>query len=72
MIVVDRSVDANLVAALIDLEDDRNDPVTRKTIRACIQRLIEVRDILEAKHRVDEKARYLMVDTRGSSDRDLD
>jgi hypothetical protein len=72
VIVVDRSVDANLNAALLDLEDGTNDEVTRRTIRACLQRLFEVRDILEAKHRVNEKASYLMVDSPGSRDRDFD
>jgi hypothetical protein len=72
VIVVDRSVDANLQAALIDLEDDSNDHVTRQTIRACVERLIAVREILGARHRVNEKARYLMVDTPGSRNKDLD
>jgi hypothetical protein len=72
VILVDRSVDNNLHAALIDLEDGTNDEVTRRTIRACVQRLFEVREILEARHRVNEKARYLMVDTPGSRNKDLD
>lgn len=72
VIVVDRSVDSNLQAALLDLADGNNDEVTRRTIKACVQRLIEVREILEAKHRVNEKARYLMIDTPGSQNKDLD
>jgi len=72
VIVVDRSVDANLNAALLDLEDGTNDETTRLTIRACVQRLFEVRDILEARYRVNERARYLMVDTPGSRNKDHD
>ena len=72
VILVDRSVDNNLHAALIDLEDGTNDEATRRTIRACVQRLFEVRDILEARHRVNETARYLLVDTPGSRSKDLD
>jgi hypothetical protein len=72
VIVVDRSVDANLQAALLDLEDGTNDETTRRTIRACVQRLFEVRDILEARHGVNENARYLMVDTPGSLNKDHD
>jgi hypothetical protein len=72
VIVVDRSVDANLNAALLDLEDDTNDETTRRTIRACLQRLTEVREILEARHRVNERARFLIVDTPGSRSKDFD
>lgn len=72
VIVVDRSVDANLNAALLDLEDGTNDEATRRTIRACLQRLIEVREILEARYRVNERARFLIVDTPGSRNKDLD
>ena len=72
VILVDRSVDNNLHAALIDLEDGTNDETTRRTIRACVQRLFEIREILEARHRVNERAHYLMVDTPGSRNKDLD
>lgn len=60
--VIDYSVDANLQAALIDLEDGTNDQVVRETIRKCIARIQEVRAVLEADHQINEKARYLMVD----------
>ncbi len=72
VIVVDRSIDSNLQAALLDLEDGTNDEVTRRTIRACVHKLFEVRDILEARYRINEKASYLMVDSPGSRDRDVD
>lgn len=60
--VIDYSVDSNLQAALLDLEDGTNDHVVRDTIRKCIARIQEVRAVLEADHRLIEKARYLMVD----------
>lgn len=61
-ILVDRSVDSNLWAALTDLDEGTNDKVTRDTIRACARRLDEVRALLNSNHPINEKARYLMVD----------
>lgn len=64
--VVDRSVDANLQAALLDLEDGTNDKVTRDTIKKCLDKLYEARDLLEAKYQITKKAHYLMVDAPGT------
>ena len=69
-IVVDRSVDANLQAALLDLEDGTNDQVTRDTIKKCLDKLYEAREVLESRHRINEKARYLMVDAPDSHGKD--
>lgn len=60
-IIIDRSIDGNLEAALIDLEDGRNDEVTRATIRSCVRKLIEARAVLEANHPISKKAHYLVV-----------
>lgn len=61
--VIDKSVDANLHAALLDLEDNTNDAVVRDTIRKCVLQLEKARAVLEAhNHQINKKARYLMVD----------
>ena len=70
-IVVDRSVDSNLWAALTDLEEGTNDKVTRDTIRACARQLDEVRALLNSNHEISEKARYLMVDVPNSKKPDI-
>jgi len=62
-VVVDRSIDANLQAALLDLEDGTNDKVTRETIKKCLDKLYEARALLEARYQITKKAHYLMVDT---------
>lgn len=62
-IQVDYSVDSNLDAALIDLEEEQNDEVTRNTIRKCAKCLYKVRQILEAQQQIDLEAKFLMVDT---------
>ena len=60
---VDRSVDSNLQAALIDLAEGNNDKVTRDTIEDCLNRLSKARGLLEAHSSIDRKARYVLVDT---------
>jgi hypothetical protein len=70
-IIVDRSVDSNLWAALTDLDEGTNDKVTRDTIRACARKLDEVRALLNSYHPINEKARYLMVDVPKSKVSDV-
>lgn len=65
--LVDRSVDANLQAALIDLEDGNNDKTTRETIRKCLDKLYEARELLHARYQITKKAHYLMVDAPDTS-----
>lgn len=59
---VDYSVDANLEAALNDLEEGYNDDASRKTIKGVSDRLFEVRQYLEVMNELDRKAQYLIVD----------
>ena len=59
---VDYSVDANLEAALNDLEEGFNDDASRKTIKGVSDRLFEVRQYLEVMNKLDSKAEYLIVD----------
>ena len=59
---VDYSVDSNLDAALMDLQDGQNDEVTQGTINEVIKRLIQVRKLLEAYAQIDKDAKYIIVD----------
>jgi hypothetical protein len=68
--IVDRSVDANLQAALLDLEDGTNDKVTRDTIKKCLDKLYEARELLEARYQITKKAHYLVVDAPDSQGKD--
>lgn len=61
--ITDYSVDANLYSALADLENGVNDLVVQETIRKCILKLYEARDILYADDRITSSANYLVVDT---------
>jgi len=59
---IDYSVDANLEAALNDLEEGFNDEASRKTIKGVADRLFEVRQYLEVMNELNKKAEYLLVD----------
>lgn len=59
---VDSSIDTNLDAALIDLQEGNNDSVVHKTITKMISRLIEVRKILDSYPEINEEAKYIIVD----------
>lgn len=61
--IVDYSVDDNLEAALLDLDQGSNDEVTRNTIKSVIIKLREARDLLQANYPLEKEARYLLVDT---------
>lgn len=60
--MVDYSIDNNLYAALIDLQEGHNDKACHNTINKCIEALNKVRTILEAHMFLDEEAKYIMVD----------
>ena len=59
---IDRSIDSNLGAALIDLQDGKNDQIVQKTLNGVLNRLIEVRKILQAYPELDIRAKYIIVD----------
>jgi hypothetical protein len=59
---IDYSVDSNLDAVLMYLEEGHNDPVSRKTISKVIERLNEARRLLEAYAQIDTDAKYIIVD----------
>lgn len=60
--LVDYSVDMNLDAALVDLEEGHNDEVCRKTIKKVANRLYEVRQLLNAHYIDGKKFNYVVVD----------
>jgi hypothetical protein len=59
---IDYSVDSNLDAVLMDLEEGHNDPVARKTISKVVGKLNEARRLLEAYAQLDKEAKYIIVD----------
>ena len=60
---VDYSVDSNLESALTDLREGVNDSTVQNTITKAIDALIEVRKILHAYPYLDERAKYIIIDT---------
>lgn len=66
--MVDYSIDSNLDAVLMDLQDGYNDRATQKTINTCVGRLNEVRRMLGAYPELDKEAKYIIVDDGSDSD----
>lgn len=69
---VDYSADSNLDAALIDLREGHNDEVVRNTITKVIDKLNQVRRLLEAYSEIDSEAKYLVVDSGDSNAEDIE
>jgi hypothetical protein len=59
---IDYSVDSNLDAVLMDLQDGNNDAVAQNTISKVIVRLNKARKLLEAYPEIHPEAKYIMVD----------
>lgn len=59
---VDYSVDSNLEAVLMDLQEGYNDESVQKTVNTVIKRLIEVRKLLEAYAKFNPESKYIIVD----------
>jgi len=62
---VDYSVDSNLDAVLMDLQEGNNDPACHKTLNTIVKRLNSIRILLEAYAQIDTEARYIIVDDMG-------
>lgn len=60
--MIDYSVDNNLYAVLVDLQEGHNDKAVQDTLNKCITALIKVRDILEAHMLLDKESKYITVD----------
>ena len=59
---IDYSVDSNIDAALMDLQDGNNDAVVHSTLNKAVARLNRVRKLLEAYAVLDKDAKYIIVD----------
>lgn len=59
---LDSSVDSNLYAAMIDMDDGKTDVITRDTIKKCHDKLYEVRKLLNKFHELDTNSKYVLVD----------
>lgn len=59
---IDYSVDSNIDAALMDLQDGHNDPTVHSTLNKAVTRINKVRKLLEAYAVLDKDARYIIVD----------
>lgn len=59
---IDSSVDSNLDAVLMDLQEGYNDETAQKTINSVINRLNKVRKKLEAYAELDKDAEYIIVE----------
>jgi len=59
--LTDSSVDMNLYSAIVDLEEGKNDEVTRDTLKSILLKLEEARQLLYANYKLKGKARYLVV-----------
>ena len=66
---IDYSVDSNIDAVLIDLQEGHNDEVVQKTLNSVVRKLTEARRLLEAYAEIDHNAKYIIVDT---GDRDVE
>lgn len=69
---VDYSVDSNLESALTDLKEGTNDQVVQNTIAKAIDALIEVRKILQAYPMLDERAKYVIIDTPDQNKKEIE
>lgn len=63
MVLIDRSVDSNLQSVLYDLEDGKLDDISIETIRDCILKLREARELLHASDKIPEGVSYVVVDS---------
>jgi hypothetical protein len=59
---IDYSVDMNLDAALVDLEEGNNDEISRKTIKSVSDRLFKLRQYLEVQREFDSEIKYVLVE----------
>lgn len=69
---IDYSIDSNLQSALVDLQDGTNDKVVQDTIAKAIDALIKVRNILEVYPEIDERAKYIIVDTPDQNKKEVE
>lgn len=61
--MVDYSIDNNIYSVIIDLQEGNNDDVCQKTLNNCLKTLDKVRKLLDAHMELDEKSKFIVVDT---------
>lgn len=69
---IDYSVDSNLQSVLNDLEEGTNDKIVQDTIKKAIDALIEVRKVLHAYPLLDDRAKYVIVDTPDQNKKEVE
>ena len=69
---IDYSVDSNLESALTDLREGLNDTTVQNTIVRAIEALIEVRKLLHAYPYLDERAKYVIIDTPDQNKKEVE
>ena len=65
--LTDHSIDLNLHAVLIDLEEGNNDETARNTIKQILVKLGEARELLMANYELSSKSHYLVVEAPGKT-----
>ena len=66
---IDYSVDSNVDAVLMDLQDGQNDAIAHATLNKVVTRLNKARKLLEAYAVLSKEASYIIVD---NGDNELD
>jgi len=61
---VDYSIDMNLDAAIIDIQEGYADKTVLNTLNDTLDRLYKIRELLEAHAQIDKEAQYIIVDTK--------
>ena len=69
---VDRAVDSNLDAVLMDLQEGHNDQACHETLNDAIKRLSRVRRILQVYADFDREAQYIIVENEADTRRNDD
>ena len=69
---IDYSIDSNLDAALCDLQEGYNDLQVQKTINNAVKTLYEVRKLLNRYAKLDEDAKYIIVESNTLEDREIE
>lgn len=64
---VDRAVDSNLDAVLMDLQDGHNDVACHETLNDVIKRLGRLRKLLQPHFAFDPEARYIIVENESDT-----
>src|SRR6266566_3147363 len=68
---VDYSADANLEAALYDLEEGGNDEITQSTVRKVADNLFKVRQMLDIQNELNPDANYYVIDCSDKAEPDI-